>query len=246
MRIVDPLSLQTGIDIPFPEARLTIHQPSIKEISMIGEFNFHLGSQFLLFDKDKILDDKDKVNLENRNNFDIFMSVMSDRKNLEQKVHALMVLSLLFPNAQIKIEKTHILIKIGEDASNIDAKNFSAFQDIIAQIFCLVEELKSRFNPADALAAAIAKKIKKAEAKKQEGKQQINLENVSVYGKYISILSIGLKKDKNELSNYTIYQLKDEFKRFLLNQDFDMYVKLKIAGAENLDEVEDWMQNTVI
>ena len=40
--------------------------------------------------------------------------------------------------------------------------------------------------------------------------------------------------------------MKDEFKRFLLNQDFDMYVKLKIAGAENLDEVEDWMQNTVI
>ena len=118
MRKVDPLSLQTGIDIPFPEARLTIHQPSIKEISMIGEFNFHLGSQFLLFDKDKILDDKDKVNLENKNNFDIFMSVMSDRKNLEHKVHALMVLSLLFPNAQIKIEKTHILIKIGEDASN--------------------------------------------------------------------------------------------------------------------------------
>ena len=245
MRKVDPLSLQTGIDIPFPEARLTIHQPSIKEISMIGEFNFHLGSQFLLFDKDKILDDKDKVNLENKNNFDIFMSVMSDRKNIEHKVHALMILSLLFPNAQIKIEKTHILIKIGENASSIDAKNFSAFQDIIAQIFCLMEELKGRFNPADALAEAIAKKIKKAEAKRQENKQ-LDLENVSVYGKYISILSVGLKKDKNELSDYTIYQLKDEFKRFLLNQDIDMYVKMKIAGAENLDEVEDWMQNTVI
>ena len=127
----------------------------------------------------------------------------------------------------------------------IDAKNFSAFQDIVAQIFCLMEELKGRFNPADALAEAIAKKIKKAEAKRQENKQ-LDLENVSVYGKYISILSVGLKKDKNELSDYTIYQLKDEFKRFLLNQDFDMYVKMKIAGAENLDEVEDWMQNTVI
>ena len=245
MRKVDPLALQTGVDIAFPEARLTIHQPKIKEISMIGELNFHLGSQLLIFDKDKILDDKDKVNLENQNNFDIFMSVMSDRKNIEHKVHALMVLSLLFPNAQIKVEKTHILIKTGEDASSIDAKNFSAFQDIIAQIFCLMEELKGRYNPADALAEAIAKKIKKAEAQKQK-QQKVNLEDISVYGKYISILSIGLKKDKNELSDYTIYQLKDEFKRFLLNQDFDMYVKMKLAGAENLEEVEDWMQNTVI
>ena len=115
-----------------------------------------------------------------------------------------------------------------------------------ARLIAWEGEKQMTFTVTDALAEAIAKKIKKAEAQKQEKQQKVNLEDISVYGKYISILSVGLKKDKNELSDYTIYQLKDEFKRFLLNQDFDMYVKMKIAGAENLDEVEDWMQNTVI
>ena len=31
------LALMTGVDIPIPECQLTVHQPSIKEISMLGE-----------------------------------------------------------------------------------------------------------------------------------------------------------------------------------------------------------------
>ena len=31
------LALMTGIDIPIPECQLVIHQPSLKEISFIGE-----------------------------------------------------------------------------------------------------------------------------------------------------------------------------------------------------------------
>ena len=31
------LALITGVDIPIPECQITAHQPSIKEIAMIGE-----------------------------------------------------------------------------------------------------------------------------------------------------------------------------------------------------------------
>jgi len=31
------LALMTGIDIPIPECNIVIHQPTIKEISLIGE-----------------------------------------------------------------------------------------------------------------------------------------------------------------------------------------------------------------
>ena len=34
---LDPLLLQTGVDIPFNQARLTIHQPKLREISYVGE-----------------------------------------------------------------------------------------------------------------------------------------------------------------------------------------------------------------
>ena len=45
----------------------------------------------------------------------------------------------------------------------------------------------------------------------------------------------------NELMNYTIYQIKDEFKRFQLKQGYDIYLKAKLAGAQDLEEVENWM-----
>ena len=42
---MDTLSLMTGIDIPIPELQAVIHQPTIEEISMIGEQEFFLGAQ---------------------------------------------------------------------------------------------------------------------------------------------------------------------------------------------------------
>jgi len=52
---------------------------------------------------------------------------------------------------------------------------------------------------------------------------------------------VGLNKDKNELSNYTVYQLMDEFERFQRYQSFDIYIKAKMAGAQDLEEVDNWM-----
>ena len=41
--------------------------------------------------------------------------------------------------------------------------------------------------------------------------------------------------------DYTIYQLKTEFKRYQLKINSDVYLKAKLAGAQDLEEVEDWM-----
>lgn len=239
---LDKLILQTGVDIPFPQARLTIHQPKIKEISYIGEVNFHIGSQFLLFDKNK-LTSEDKINLDNQSNFNIFMSVMSSHDRAVHKTNALMILALLFPEAKLKIEADKILLQLENFSSSINETNFNEFQDIIAQMFCLGEgQDKDQYNPADDIAKGIAEKLKKRKQKLAERKGQ-STENLSIYGRYISILSVGLKKDKNELSNYTIPQLRDEFERFILKQDFDVYLKAKLAGAQDLEEVKNWMED---
>jgi hypothetical protein len=37
------LSLMCGTDYPVPECQLTIHQPTIKEIALIGEADFFTG-----------------------------------------------------------------------------------------------------------------------------------------------------------------------------------------------------------
>ena len=65
-------------------------------------------------------------------------------------------------------------------------------------------------------------------------------EEVSLFYSYLSILSVGLKKDKNLLLEYTVYQLIDEFRRYSAKDNYDLYIKLKIAGAKDLDEVKNW------
>jgi len=37
------LALMTGVPIPIPECQITIHQPSIEEISLLGEEDFFIG-----------------------------------------------------------------------------------------------------------------------------------------------------------------------------------------------------------
>ena len=54
-------------------------------------------------------------------------------------------------------------------------------------------------------------------------------------------MAIGLNKNKNDLANYTIYQIRDEFQRFVMKENYDTYIKAKLAGAQDLEEVENWM-----
>ena len=238
--MLDELLLLSGNDIPFYQARVSIHQPRLREIGYIGETEFHIGSRFLVFSKND-LPEKDKVNLENQSDFDIFMSVMNSRDKAKHKTDALMVLALLFPTAKIKIEKDKILLQLENFSSSINNNNFNNFKQIINEIFCLNVVAEDAYDPADDLAAKIAEKIKKGKAKRNH--KEGSLEKFSVYSKYISILSVGLQKNMNDLLEYTVYQIRDEFKRFQLKQNFDIYTQAKLAGAKDLEEVTDWMED---
>ena len=241
MEGINELLLLSGNDIPFRMGRCNIHQPRLSEIAYIGEEAFHVGSRFLLFDKDK-LQMQDKTGLENQSNFHIFMSVMNNAQSAKHKTDAILVLTLLFPNATVKIDKDKILLQLENFESSINEYNFDEFQDIIRQMFCL-DSLngEEQYNPADALAQKIADKLKKRQqklAEMNEGQQKVNL-----FSRYTSILAVGLQKDINKLMQYTVYQLFDEFERFRMKQEFDMYVQAKMAGAKDLEEVKNWMEN---
>ena len=238
--MLDELLLQSGNDVPFYQAQISIHQPRLNEIAYIGENNFHIGSHFLTFSKNN-LPTEDKINLEDQSDFNIFMSVMNSKDKAKHKTDALLVLALLFPTAKIKIEKNKILLHLENFSSSINESNYNEFKNIISQIFCLDAAEEDGFNPADDLARKIAEKIRKAKEKKSKLKDE-GTDKISIYSRYVSILAVGLQKDKNELMNYTIPQLRDEFKRFELKQDFDIYVKAKLAGAKDLEEVQNWME----
>ena len=231
--------MQTGGDVPFLTAGVTIHTPTLKEIGLIGEKDFFIGCHFLMFDKDS-LSDKDKFNLENKSDFEIFMSVINSREKAMYKTDGIMVLALLFPQYEIKITKDKILLQSEKNSSSINEQNFNDFKEILNQLFCLTGEAEDAYNPADALAARIAEKIKKGKQKRNKQEVEDN-ENFSVYEKYLSILAVGLAKSKNELANYTIYQIREEFQRFIAKENYDIYIKAKLAGAQDLEEVSNWM-----
>lgn len=242
--MINELLLFSGNEIPFPQARITIHQPTINDISYIGEETFHLGVQFLNFSKDE-LPIEDKSVLKDKSDFEIFMAIANDNKpdSKQLRNNAMCVLSLLFPDYQIKFLSEEISFQKETEKTSITKLNFDIFKDILSNMFCLKkrdqDSLSGGYNPADDRAKKIAEKFKKARQKKNGSSE----EKIAIFNRYVSILAVGLKKDINNLMDYTVYQLYDEYHRFKLKQDFDMYIKMKLAGASDIEDAEDWMKD---
>lgn len=236
------LLLLSKNDIPFTQARINIHQPTLREISFIGEESFHIGCQFLNFSISK-LSVEDKSNLSNKTDFEVFMSVMNSKEKARYKVDALLVLTLLFPDFQIKFEIDKIVLtREGYFTTCINQFNFDAFKDILVSMFCLndAEQGEGNYNPAGQYASKIAEKFKKRQQQLAKAKG-VNTQKIAIFSRYVSILAVGEHKDINELMDYTVYQLKAEFKRFQKKQEFDFYIKAKMAGAKDLEDVDNWM-----
>lgn len=241
------LLLLSGADIPFIEGTLIIHQPTIYEISMIGEEALFAGCELLKFSKD-ILEDQDKINLSDQTDFNILMSIMNDKSaSMQNSIsYAEMVLDLLFPYYVRKWVPTAGILMFGDAESGaykgkIDSMNFPVFKDILASIFCLQHSDVQEYNAQDELAKKIAEKFQKR--KQKLASLSSKPEKIAIFSKYISILTVGEHKDMNSFMKYTVYQLFDEFQRFQLKMANDYYMQARLAGASEIKEPEDWMQD---
>lgn len=237
--MVNEILLLSGNDIPFFSAKINVHQPTIKEISFIGEENFFTGCQLLNFSKE-ILSKEDKNHLSEIDDFDILMSIINSKEAAMQKIAVFMALALFFPEHTINIDDNGIVFEKDGSKSYLNKDNFNEFREIISSIYSIKGSKEQEFNPANEAARKIAEKLKKGRemVAKAKGKDK----KYSLLSLYVSVLSIGLKLDINTLLNYTFYQLQDQFKRFQMYQAFDINVKARLAGATDLDEVENWME----
>ena len=240
--MVNDLMLFSGIDIPFPQAQIAIHQPTIKEIGLIGEESFYSGCGALNFSKNS-LSSEDRIALKDFTDFEILMSMINNRSlNTQQtRIDILMILTLLFPDYQIKFSQQEIsLIKEGE-SHLINSGNFEEFKKILIAMFCLKGKgSETEYNPSGDKAREIIEKLNK---RKQKLAEQNGDQKVSVLNRFASILAIGQKQDLNEILDYTVYQLFDQFDRFTLKEQFDIHLKAQLAGARDLGEIEDWKKD---
>lgn len=236
------LLLLSKNDIPFIEAQVNIHQPTISEISLIGEENFFSACQLINFNKNR-LSEEDRIGLEDKSDFEIFMSIMCSKGKMECRNSVLMLFALLFPMFQIKITENEIILANPETSARINTTNYNAFRSIIVAMFGLDDSdgTNAAYNPADTRAAKIAEKLEQAKTKREKQAGKVN--KVAIFSRYISILAVGEQKDMNDFLQYTVFQLRDEFKRFQKKQSFDVYIQAKMAGAKDLDEVDNWMDD---
>ena len=82
--MLNDLLLLSGNDIPFIEAQVNIHQPSIKEIAYIGEESFFIGCEVLNFSK-KSLSEEDQAQLIEYSDLEIFLSILDGQFAQTQK-----------------------------------------------------------------------------------------------------------------------------------------------------------------
>ena len=236
------LALMTGADIPIPECQITIHQPSIKEISFIGEDVFFKAVQCICLHKSMFVQDKDV--LEDINNFQIFMTIMQEKETLDKKEAVKQLFLITFPKYNVMISPRSLIFRSidNNETFTVDENNFDSLQEVMRLVFCSKEGPMDQqaFNPANAKAKEIAEKL-------MRGRQRVaelnGSANSSIFSQYLSSLSIGIHISILELENYTMFQLFDSLERYSLYTNWDIDIRSRLAGAKPEGKPENWMKN---
>lgn len=235
------LALMCGVDIPAHELQAVIHQPSIKEISYIGEQNFFVGLQSLTVNKN-LLPQGNSL-LESTTNFQIFMTIMKEQETRDKKEAVMSLFQLIFPDTQVVMTPMSIILNKEGQSSTIDENNFEILQDYIKEIFCVNSGPmdQTTFNPADEKAREIAEKLMRGRQRVAEQKGEARS---SAFGRYLSILTIGLNAmPLSEAMNLTMYQMYDLVERYTLYLNWDLDIRTRLAGGKPDSKPDDWMKN---
>ena len=232
------LALMTGVDIPIPDLQIVLHQPTIKEISMIGEQEFFIGIQVLCVDKKSYIVDEGL--LAQTTNFQIFMTMINEPQMQNKKQAVEQVLMLLFPKFKVIFTPRSMFMNSGEINVTIDEGNFEKLQELLVEQFCLSGSGQEQFNPQSQKAREIAQKLMKARQKIAQQKAQEN--SGSMFSQYLSVLTIGTSLTLKEAMELTMYQLYDLVERYSMYLNWDIDIRSRMAGAKGDKPIENWMK----
>ena len=234
------LSLMAGTDIPIPECQVVLHQPTIKEIAMVGEKDFFTGIQCLCIHKTMCIEDESL--LATTTNFQIFMTVMTDPSTKDKMNMVIPVLQVLFPDYRVFFTPRTLLLNNGDMNVIIDENNFEFLQSTLEQVFCLRNSDQATFNPGNDAAKKIADKLMRARERVAKQKAAEN-GGGSTLGQYVSILTIGINSmSLQDCLNLTMYQLYDLVERYMLYVNWDIDIRARLAGAKQESQPDNWMK----
>lgn len=245
---MNPLMLMTGVDIPFPEIQAAVHQPTILEISYIGELNYFAGLQLLCIDKNTLVlsSPEDNSRLGSMSNFQIFMTMMTEQQPgmEDKKAQVIQVFELLFPGYRVQFTPRCLFFNNGQGSSfTLDDVTFEKFQEILKPQVSMFKGADGGYNPVGKKAQEIANKLMKGKQKIAELKGETRNQG-GILSRYVSILTIGLNTMSfQDCLNLTVYQMFDLVERYGLYVSWDLDIKSRLAGGKPEDKPDDWMKN---
>ena len=234
------LALMCGTDIPIPECQIVLHQPSIREIALVGDVDFFTAIQTLCVSKNMLV--QGETLLTDTNNFQIFMMIMQEKEAKDKKEAVKQFFPLIFPTYKVNITPRSILLTQQGMSIIIDESNFDALQNVLREVFCINSgpmETQS-FNPSNQKAKEIADKLMRA---RQRVAAQKSNEKGSIFTQYVSVLTVGLSSmSLQNCMSLTMYQLFDLVERYMLYINWDLDIRSRLAGAKAEKQPENWMK----
>lgn len=226
-----------------------IHNPSLKELFEI----FETESDLIFCLQILTMPLKETLKLSGNaevSEFQLFQTLILSQKEIAQittlhKLKIMKLLLLLLPGFTLELFNDRFIFKNEDKIVLVSGDNFDNFKDILSQMFDLKsifsadDTQKLGYNPSNAQAAAIAKKL-------EDGKKKVaqlkNEGNHSLFENYLSVLSVGFGIPVTELSEtLTLYSLIKTYKRYVAKIAWDMDIKCRLAGGNPSDSPENWM-----
>ena len=254
---VDELLLMTGEPIPLKDYSVKIHQPSIKEIALIGEDEFFQGLSIFTLDSTPLInflqslehtEEEEAALIDSITDYDNLLFILQataqigDSNSVDIEGMARTIFKLVMSDHSFIFNKETsdmILMAKREDLHSIvvDREFFSQVKKVVSEIF-IFDKLfgKSEKTEMSAAAQKIADKIAKSEAKIKKINGDGGEEG-SFFARIISIM--GIQKDINYLTDLTVYQLNNQFERMNLFVNSEQSWQAILAGASDTEMI-DW------
>ena len=236
----------SGVPIQVQGSNVAITQPTVKQICAFGEDDFFLGVNLFL-NADLMAKDVREGNsrLAMLSDFQVLIVILQNDITARESFQNLF--DLIFPGYICSLAPGCIEFRVeGQNrmVGRLDPMNFENFQDCLKTLF-LPQDAKNAkeydYNPANAKAAEIAEKFKKADEKRREmrAKKEAKDGPSSLFAVYTSSLAIGLGIDINILFGYTPFQLYDAFTRYNKKTAYDLYQKVSTTPMMDVSKMEE-------
>ncbi|NLV87715.1 MAG: hypothetical protein GX025_10955 [Clostridiales bacterium] len=223
-----------------PELGLTLRQPKIKEIAMLGEADYFLALSVFNMTKESL-----KIVDPNVTNWMVFLEALNQQI---EGVNVRLLLSnflQLFLVEKLNIGPRSLIIQNESGIVNIENEQFDIFQKLVLQVggVSLLNTSEEEFKPGNKRAAEIAEKMRKARARKAA--MQPRPKSKGFLSRYVRAVAVATSNSIKDACDMTLLQLNEIVQSYLAWEAYDLEIRSRLAGAPDGGKIEHWMMRSL-